>query len=56
MGLAILLIKVVAEWLNRFRLGRLITTGVATVVIAWAVVVACLTTTLLVMAVLGYYP
>jgi hypothetical protein len=35
---------------------RFVTTGAATIVIAFAVIVALLTTNLLVLAILGYYP
>lgn len=55
-GLAILLLTAAANLLNRFRVGRAITTGCAALVIAFAVVVALLTTNLLILAVLGYYP
>lgn len=56
MGLAIALLTWTANRLNRTRIGRGITTGVASLVVAWAVLVAVLTSTLLVLAVLGYYP
>lgn len=56
MGIAIALLHFLAERLNRTRVGRAITTGVATVVIVWAFLVAILTTTLLGLAVTGNYP
>ena len=55
MGLAVMLITVCAERLNRTRIGRVITTGVATVVIAWAVCLALALTHMLVLAAFGYY-
>lgn len=56
MGLATWLLTVIAERLNRTRIGDLITTGVATIVIAWAIIVALLLITLTVAAALGDYP
>jgi len=56
MGLAVWLCTVIAERLNQTRIGRMVTTGIATVVIAWAIVVALLITSLLILAIFGYYP
>lgn len=56
MGLAVWILTVIAEQLNRTRIGRMVTTGVATVVIAWALVLAVGLLALTVMAALGQYP
>lgn len=56
MGFAVWLFTVIAEQLNKTRIGRMITTGVAVVVIAWALVLAVGLFTLTVMAALGEYP
>lgn len=56
MGLVIALLTFLAERLNRTRIGRMVTTGVAVAVTAWAVVVALLITNLVILAILGYYP
>lgn len=56
MGLAVFICSVIAERLNKTRAGRAITTGVAVVVIAWALTVAILLLNLTIAAALGYYP
>ena len=56
MGLVIWLLTVIAERVNQTRIGRMITTGVAAFVIAWAIIVALLLANLLILAILGYYP
>jgi len=54
MGLAIWLFTVLAERFNQTRIGRKITTVVTVLVIAWAVVLVLLLTTLMILVSLGY--
>ena len=56
MGLAVWLCTVIAEQLNKTRVGRMVTTGVAVFVIAWAIILALGLISLTVAAAFGYYP
>ena len=56
MGLAIWLFTVLAERFSHTLIGRKITTVVAVVVVAWALVLIVLLATLTILAALGYYP
>lgn len=53
MGLVIYLLTISAEALNKMRIGRGITTGVALVVIVWAFVVALAITNAVIFVALG---
>lgn len=56
MGLALMVLSWVGNRIDQTRIGHIFVTGIATVVIALAFVVATICTTMLTLAFLGYYP